>query len=417
MPTHPHLPAIVIGGGQAGLSASHYLKEQGLNHLIFEKNEPFYAWKNERWDSFCLVTPNHQCHLPGYHYQGDDPDGFMVKDELIAWFQGYLENTNPPLRTGVTVLSVTKPAGHFLVETTAGTWTTDAVICATGSYHTPFTPPGSDQIPPHIKQVFPTDYRNPSDIPPGAVAVIGTGQSGCQLAEELHLEGRKVHLCLGNAPRSPRKYRGKDAVTWLEEMGYYKLSIDQQPNPDKARNTNHYLTGRDGGHEIDLRKFATEGMKLYGYLEGIDQDGFTIRPDAAAKLDSADQSYLRIRQRIDDYIAREGLDAPEEPPFEPCWHPETEATRLDFAAENITSILWCIGFKPNFRFLHFDIFDPKGYPTHQRGITTVQGLVFVGLPWQHTWGSGRLLSVAEDAQHVVTHLSKTLQPQYETAFC
>ncbi len=389
--------------------------------MIFEKKEAVHSWRNERWDSFCLVTPNHQCHLPGHDYDGDDPEGFMVKDEIIAWFERYLAKVKPPLQEKTTVLSVERNESCYLVSTTAGDWTADSVICATGAYHNPVTPPNSQRIPTDIHQLFATDYQRPSDIPSGEVVVVGTGQSGCQFAEELHLAGRQVHLCLGKAPRSPRQYRGKDAVTWLEEMGYYKISIDEHPNPDKARNTNHYLTGRDGGHEIDLRKFAVEGMKLYGYLKGIDKEGFTIEPDSSSKLDAADESYLGICRRIDEYITVQGLDAPAEESYQPCWKPQDEPTRLNFKENRISSILWCIGFKPNFSFIKLEIFDSRGYPLHKRGVTPSHGLYFVGLPWQHTWGSGRLLSVAEDAQFVVEHLSNYLSSFYsgkhETAFC
>lgn len=409
----PYLPVIIIGGGQAGLCSSYYLKENGIEHLIIERNTLIHSWRKERWDSFCLVTPNHQCHLPNYHYQGDDPEGFMVKEELIAWFEGYIAKAKPPVREGVAVLSVSHDGDRYLVETSEGTYAAENVISAVGSYHIPFTPPGAEKIPAHITQIFATDYRNPNQVPAGNIAIVGSGQSGCQLAEEFHLIGRQVHLCLGNAPRSPRKYRGKDAVTWLEEMGFYDIAIADHPNPDKARNTNHYLTGRDGGHEIDLRKFASEGMKLYGYVEGIDSEGFQIRPDLTEKLDSADQAYLSICKRIDAHIETHHLQAPVEPAFHACWQPEDEPTTLNFTDSNITTIIWCIGFKPDFSFLKFDIVDAKGYPIHDRGISALPGLYFIGLPWQHTWGSARLLSVAKDAEYLVAHLTSRLPAMSE----
>ncbi len=402
-----YVSVIIIGGGQAGLSASWWLKELGVeDHLILEKNRIGHAWRSERWDSFSLVTPNHQCRLPGYHYQGDDPEGFMVKHEIVEFLEGYVASFNPPVREGVTVTSVTKRDGYFYVTTNVGTWRCDDVICATGSFHKPILPKNAELIPPHIKQIHSFEYKNSSQIPPGEVVVVGTGQSGCQIAEELLLEGRKVHLCLGNAPRSPRKYRGKDAVTWLEEMGYYKMTIAEHPNQHKAlHGANHYLTGRDGGRDIDLRDFALRGVKLYGYLEDIDAEKFTVRQDVKAKLDAADASYNGICQRIDDYIAEAGIDAPKQPHYAPVWTPEEEPTELRFEEQGITSVVWAIGFWPDFKFIKLPVFNMRGFPETERGVTAIPGLYFLGLPWMHTWGSARFCGIAEDSEFVVRQIA------------
>ena len=393
---------IIIGGGQAGLSVSYHLKERGItDHIIFEKNRLAHSWREERWDSFCLVTPNHQCRLPGHPYDGDDPEGFMVKDEIVSYIERFAEKAKPPIMEGITVNRVTKADGVFEVVTSAGTFHCDDLVCAIGSFHTPFTPPGASEIPDHIEQIFAIDYKNPAQIPEGETIIVGSGQSGCQIAEDLHLVDRKTHLCLGNAPRSPRKYRGKDAVTWLEEMGYYKTTIAEHPDQDKARNgTNHYLTGRDGGREIDLRKFATEGMKLYGFVEEIDSEGFTLRQDVKAKLDSADRSYNGICARIDEYIESAGIDAPEQAHYQPVWEPEEEPETLSFAENNVTCIIWCLGFRPDFKFIELPVFNFRGFPDTDRGVTKVPGVYFIGLPWQHTWGSARFSGIAEDAAHL-----------------
>lgn len=306
-----YIPVLIIGGGQAGLSASYLLKQRNIRHVILEKHRIAHAWRSERWDTFCLVTPNHQCRLPGHAYDGDDPEGFMVKDQIVDYLERYAAKFNPPVHEGVTVTSVRKQDGYFRVTTDHGDWMADDVIVAIGSFHTPFMPKGAELIPSHITQIHSIDYKRPSQIPDGETLIVGAGQSGVQIMEDLHLEGRKVHLCIGNAPRSPRRYRGKDAVTWLEEMGYYKITFSEHPDQAKVlSSTNHYLTGRDGGHEIDLRKFAREGVKLYGFVAGINGDGFTLKQDIAEKLDAADRSYNGICQRIDDYIAEAGIDAP-----------------------------------------------------------------------------------------------------------
>ncbi|MGJ8633628.1 MAG: MSMEG_0569 family flavin-dependent oxidoreductase [Luteolibacter sp.] len=404
---------IIIGGGQAGLSASYCLKEKGItDHIIFEKNKIGHAWEKERWDTFCLVTPNHQCRLPGHHYDGDDPEGFMVKDEIVDYIKNYAASFHPPIREGITVTSVTKQDGYFRVETSNGTWHSDDVICAIGSFHTPFVPKGAELIPDHIQQIHSVEYKRPSQIPDGETLIVGSGQSGVQIMEDLHLTGKKVHLCLGNAPRSPRRYRGKDAVTWLEEMGYYETTFAEHPDKSKALSgTNHYLTGRDGGHEIDLRRFALEGVKLYGFAESIDHEKFTLRQDISEKLNAADKSYNGICQRIDDYLAEAGIDAPEEPHYTPVWEPETEPTELNFQENSITCIVWCIGFKPDFKFIDLPVFNMRGFPETERGITSVPGLYFLGLPWQNTWGSARFSGIAEDAEYIARNIAiQTPQP-------
>lgn len=401
-----YISVIIIGGGQAGLSASYCLKQRGIDsHIILEKNRIGHSWRSERWDTFCLVTPNHQCRLPGHPYDGDDPEGFMVKDQIVDYIERYAKKFDPPVREGVTVTSVTKRDGYFHVTTDHGNWYCDDVIVAIGGFHIPFVPAGAERIPDRIKQIHSVDYKRPSQIPEGETLIVGSGQSGVQIMEDLYLEGRKVHLCLGNAPRSPRRYRGKDAVTWLEEMGYYKTTFAEHPDQAKALSgTNHYLTGRDGGHEIDLRKFALEGVKLYGFVENIDFEKVTVRQDIASKLDSADRSYNGICQRIDDYIAENGIDAPPGSHYEPVWVPDDEPTTLDFAENNITSIVWCIGFLPDFRFIKLPVLNMRGFPETDRGVTSIPGLYFLGLPWLHTWGSARFSGIAEDAEYIASRI-------------
>lgn len=407
-----YIPVLIIGGGQAGLSASYLLKQRGIPHVILEKHRIAHSWRSERWDTFCLVTPNHQCRLPGHAYDGDDPEGFMVKDEIVDYVERYAAKFDPPLREGVTVTSVRKQDGYFHITTDHGEWIADDVIVAIGSFHTPFMPKGAEKIPSHIQQIHSVDYKRPSQIPEGETLIVGGGQSGVQIMEDLHLEGRKVHLCVGNAPRSPRKYRGKDAVTWLEEMGYYKTTFAEHPDQAKAINsTNHYLTGRDGGHEIDLRQFALEGVKLYGFVEGIDAEKFTLRQDVAEKLDAADRSYNGICRRIDEYLAEAGIDAPPGEHYTPVWKPETEPSELVFAEHNITSIVWCIGFHPNFRFIQLPVLNLRGFPETDRGVTAIPGLYFLGLPWMHTWGSARFSGVAEDAAHIVDRIAANMSQE------
>ena len=405
--TPSHYSALVIGGGQAGLSASYYLKQKGIDHLVFEKHGIAHEWRNRRWDSFCLVTPNWQCTLPGYPYSGNDPKGFMLKEEIVQYVEGFAASFDPPLLSGVTVTRLTRDRnGVYTVTTSLGTYTADQVIVAVGGYHVPVVPRMAERLPASLKQLQAPEYRNAQSLPEGAVLVVGTGQSGCQIAEDLHLAGRTVHLCVGGAPRSPRQYRGKDAVEWLHAMGYYDIPIHEHPNREKVRaKANHYLTGRDGGREIDLRKFASEGMQLHGRLSDVERLAGDTRlhfaSDLKQNLDNADTVAASIRTTIDNFIAGRGIEAPEEAPYQPCWQPPAEAAPLDLAAAGVTSVIWCIGYRSDFSWIEVPVFDGKGYPSHDRGVTTVPGLYFLGLPWLYTWGSGRFSGIARDAGHVV----------------
>jgi len=394
---------VVIGGGQAGLSASHYLQKHSIDHVVLEKRVIGNSWKNQRWDTFCLVTPNWQCRLPDFPYPGDDPKGFMLKDEIAAYLEGFAAKVQAPVLEGVAVTRVSRHgSGALEVVTSAGTCVADHVVVATGGYDIPIVPASARSLPHSITQVHSVAYRNPQQLPPGEVLVVGSGQSGVQIMEDLHLAGRKVHLAVGPAPRSPRVYRGREATEWLFDMGFYGLTVDKHPLGDEARHkTNHYMTGRDGGHEIDLRRFALDGVKLYGSLEDIRATQVSFVPDLTKNLDDADDVYCAIRRDIDRHIEKQGIAAPAEKPFEKAWVPEADPTRLDLASAGITSIVWAIGFRADYTWVDLPAFDGRGHPRFDRGISPVPGLYFIGLPWLNTWGSGRFLGVADDARYLV----------------
>ena len=410
-----HYSVIVVGGGQAGLSIGYCLKKKGINHIIFEKNYAGYSWQEERWDTFCLVTPNWQCTLPGYHYSGDDPNGFMQRDAIVEYIKNYAKSFDPPIKEGVEVFSVAKnnSQGLFEITSSIGNYTADQVVVATGSYHVAKIPRIAEKLANNILQLHSSEYKNPESLPAGEVLVVGSGQSGCQIAEDLHLAGRKVHLCVGGAPRSPREYRGKDVVEWLDQLGYYDLSIDRHSDPESVKNkTNHYLTGRDGGHEIDLRQFATEGMQLYGSLQDIKGDSLKFKPNLKHNLDRADDVYESIKRTIDEYIDRHNINAPTEPKYQPVWQPETEVLELDYQKNNITSVIWCIGYQTDFSWVKIPVFDGRGYPSHDRGVTSIRGLYFLGLPWLYTWGSGRFSGIARDAEYLSDYIAKRTKYAY-----
>jgi len=387
---------------------SHCLQQRGIDHLVIEKRSLVHTWRTQRWDSFCLVTPNWQCNLPGWPYTGSEPHGFMVKDELNDWLCGFVEQVQAPALEGVSVEKVSRagePAQRFAVETSAGHFTAGQVVVASGGYHKPVVPRMAERLPTSIVQYHSAQYRNPAQLPQGAVLVVGCGQSGAQIAEDLHLAGRKVFLATGNAPRCARFYRGKDVVDWLADMNYYDMPVTEHPLREGVRdNTNHYVTGRDGGRDIDLRRFALEGMELYGLLTGLDGDLLEFQPNLREHLDHADQVFNSINASIDKFIAAHGIDAPPGAPYVPVWEPAEERTLLSLRASGITSVLWCIGFSPDFAWVDAPVFNGRGEPMHLRGVTQQAGLYFLGLPWLHTWGSGRFSGVARDAQHLAERI-------------
>jgi putative flavoprotein involved in K+ transport len=395
---------VVVGGGQAGLSMSYLLKQRGVSHVVLEGKRVASAWRDERWDSFCLVTPNWQCRLPGHPYTGDDPEGFMGRDDIVAYVEAYAQRFELPVREGVWVRAITPAAGSgFEVETSAGKMLAEQVVIATGGYHRPRVPEYAAKLP--LTQLHSSAYRNPAALPAGEVLVVGTGQSGCQIAEDLHLEGRKVHLCVGSAPRCARRHRGKDVVEWLEQMGHYDLPIDQQKNPEELRErANHYVTGRAGGHDLDLRRFALEGMKLYGPAVRFEAGKLHFAPKLRENLDHADDVYRSINRAIDTYIEQRGLTAPEAPEYVPPWQPAAEPTELDLAASKISTVIWATGFHTDFSWVAAPVFDTRGKVLHHRGVTSTPGLYFLGLPWLHTWGSGRFSGVKADAEYLVERM-------------
>jgi putative flavoprotein involved in K+ transport len=401
-----HHAVAIVGGGQAGLSMSWYLTRSGIEHVIFEKERAGHAWRTERWDSFCLVTPNWQCQLPGFPYRGPDPHGFMLREEIIAYIDAYIASFNPPVLEGVAVQRLQADAHHgFALEAGDGIHFADQVVVATGGYQQPMIPRCGERLPTDIMQINSSHYRNPDLLPKGAVLVVGTGQSGCQIAEDLHLAGRKVHLCVGDAPRVSRRYRGKDVVEWLHLMGYYDLPVHEHPLREGVRDkTNHYVTGRDGGRDIDLRQRAREGMELYGRLLDVKGEHLILNDNLSFCLAQADHVSESIKTSIDGFITKKAIDAPEEPRYQPLWIPPRERPQLNYRLAGISSVVWCIGFRTDYSWIDLPLFNGRAQPSHVRGVTSYPGVYFLGLPWLYTWGSGRFSGVARDAEHLAEHI-------------
>jgi putative flavoprotein involved in K+ transport len=406
-----HVKVAVIGGGQAGLAMSYCLTQRGVDHIVLEKNRIAHSWRTQRWDNFCLVTPNWQCLLPGFAYSGDDPHGFMLKDDIVAYVEAYAKSFAAPIFEGVGVTRLKRgDDGLFAIETSAGAITAAAIVLAVGGYHQPNIPRSAERLPPAVVQLHSSQYKSARQLPDGAVLVVGSGQSGCQIAEDLHLAGRKVHLVTGSAPRCPRFYRGRDAVAWLADLGQYDLPVDQHSLKDKVRKkANHYLTGRDGGRDIDLRKFAREGMSLYGRLQDIDRDGRIVFADNLAQnLDSADTTYNNICAIIDKHIEEQNIEAPAGRHYEPVWQPQAPTSELDLKAARVAGIVWATGFRSDWSWVDLPIFDGNNYPTHRRGVTTLANTYVLGLPWLYTWGSGRFVGVGRDAAYLADRIEEDL---------
>lgn len=404
-------PVVVIGAGQAGLSVAHALQKRGIRPLVLERHWVGYAWDQQRWDSFCLVTPNWQCRLPDFPYDGPEPQGFMARPEVVDYVKRFAAFVAADVREGVRVDRLRQDGAGYRLTTSEGELEAEQVIVATGGHHRPRRHPEAVCLPEGVLQLDARDYRNPDSLPAGPVLVVGSGQSGCQIAEDLFLAGREVHLSVGSAPRSPRRYRGLDVVDWLDRMGYYSMPIGEHDDPRAVRSkTNHYLTGRDGGREIDLRERARQGMHLHGRLLSLSADRIHFGDDLGASLDHADAVYCRIRGQIDQWIAQQGIDAPQEPPYTPCWQPPPgEDPGLDVDRGGLAAVIWSMGYRSDFSWIDVPVFDGSGQPAHDRGVTSSPGLYFIGLPWLHTWGSGRFCGVADDAEHLAALVARRIE--------
>jgi putative flavoprotein involved in K+ transport len=339
-------------------------------------------------------------------YRGDAPDGFLTRDEVVRYLDDYARLFNPPVRTGVEVTCVGGIRNGFTLETSVGAVEATNVVVATGAFQKPRIPAFSAKIAPHIFQVHSSQYRNPQALPPGAVLVVGSGQSGCQIAEELYQQGREVYLSTGRAGRLPRRYRGKDVFYWARELGVFDRTVDKLSSPEERFAANPQLTGNDGGRTLNLHQFALDGVMLLGRLQDADQSKLSLADDLMDNLVAADQFAAEFKQGVDQFIEANGIHAPQE--FEPELRAGYDAkviTELDLESAGITSIIWATGYSFDYSWVKFPIFDDAGYPVHQRGVTAQPGLYFIGLQWLHTPKSSLFLGIADDAAHVAAHIA------------
>jgi putative flavoprotein involved in K+ transport len=395
---------VVIGAGQAGLAASYHLTQRGRDHVVLERGKVGETWRSQRWDGFYLNTPNWTLQLPGHQYDGPDPDGFAPLPEVIRYLEDGAALSKAPVREGVHVIRLSRVDQRYLLETEDGAIETDAVIVATGAYQTPGP---QFPVPDGIVSLHSSEYRRPEQLPPGAVLVVGGGQSGCQIAEELLDAGRPVYLSVGRCGWLPRRYRGRDILAWALDIGFMDQTIDTLPSPAARLACNPSITGTGGGHDLHPRLLAARGAVVVGRFQGIDAGVLSFAGDLEATLRADDEIPAKLCHQIDEFILARGLDVPPDDPDEltPADIPLIE--RLDFSSTAITSILWATGFRPDLSWIDLPLADEQGWPVHRRGATSFPGLYFVGLHWLRKRKSSLLMGVAEDAEYVVDHLTNS----------
>ncbi|MCZ7545374.1 MAG: NAD(P)-binding domain-containing protein [Anaerolineae bacterium] len=405
----PQINTIIVGGGQAGLALSYYLLQQGREHLVLEQaTQVANTWRNQRWDSFTFVTPNWAIRLPGAEYQGDAPDGYMPRNDIVAYFEQYMNRFAFPIRFGTRVASVEPKADGdgYLVRTDETVYDAANVVIATGLFQNPKIPPFSADLPAGILQLHSSKYRNPQALPSGAVLVVGTGQSGCQIAEELYQSGRTVYQCVGSAGRAPRRYRGKDVFEWLNITGFFDRTVDKLPSPKAKFLAAPQISGRDGGHTLNLHQFARDGVVLLGRILGAQDSTIKLAPDLRENLTRADKFEAELVKMVDEYIARNQLDAPEEslPNLRDGFEAEI-IEELNLKAAGINTIIWAMGYSADFSLIRLPILDSDAFPVQKRGVTAYPGLYFVGLPWLDTQKTGLLLGVGDHAALIASEIA------------
>ncbi len=401
------IDTVIIGGGQTGLATSYHLTQQKREHVILEKRRIGEAWRSAKWDSFTLVSPNWTIQLPGFAYEGDDPEGYLTRDEVVQYLEDYVRLFNPPVRNGIEVTCIQGTEDGFFVETDHGLFEATNVVIATGAFQKPRIPAYSSKIASHIVQLHSSQYRNPQQLPPGAVLVVGSGQSGCQITEELYQQGRKVYLCTGRAGRVPRRYRGKDIFQWGDALGMFDQTVDKLDSPAERFEANPQLTGRDGGRALNLHQFALDGVTLLGHLQDAGGSKVLMAGDLLENLASVDKREAEFKKGVNGYIEQSGIQSPEDHTPELRTGYDCEIIReLDLDAAGITSIIWAAGYIFDFSWIQFPIFDEFGYPVHQRGITAQPGLYFAGLLWLHKSKSNLFYGIGEDTAHIAAHIAQ-----------
>lgn len=401
-----YIETLIIGGGQAGLAMSDMLSRRSLPHLVIEQHRIAERWRSERWSGLRFQFPNWSIGLPGYKFEHGDPNGFATSTEIVDFLTAYAALIKAPVRSGVKVAALRQPSGQpgFVAETSAGPVEARNVVVATGPYQRPVIP---DLLAGNrgVFQLHANAYKEPEQLPAGSILIVGSGASGTQIAEELQRTGRRVFLSVGRHKRVPRRYRGKDLMWWLGEMGLDQTTAAQR-GPDK---TLPLITGAYGGHTIDFRELASHGITLLGRVAAAKGDTLVIEADLAATLAAGDKTYFAFLDKVDEHVQRSGMDAPTEPSARSAKRDPacvlSPIARLDLRKEGITSIIWATGYTFDFGWINLPVFDSSGEPKHRNGVTDLPGLYFLGLPWLSKMNSSFLSGVGDDAAALVEHIA------------
>ena len=402
---------VVIGAGHAGLAMSRCLAYRSIDHVVLERGEIANSWRTERWDSLRLLTPNWQSRLPGYEYQGDDPDGFRTVPETIQYIQRYAEMIAAPVVTHAAVTSVRQHGDGFLVTSTAGEWRCRTVVIASGACNLARVPAVAAELPASIASLTPLDYRNPGQLPEGGVLVAGASATGIQLAAEIHATGRPVTLAVGGHIRAPRTYRGKDIQWWLDASGVQDEFYTAVDDIERARSVPSFqLVGSDDRRTIDLNALSASGVRLVGRVAGLSGSRLQFSGSLGNQCALSDLKMNRLLDRLDAWAATTGLapavDAPER--FEPTRVDDSPRLDLDLGRGEIRSIVWATGFRPDYSWLHVPVLDSKGRIEHEGGVTGVPGMYLMGMPFLRRRKSTLLDGAADDARDLSAILASYL---------
>ncbi len=400
---------IIVGGGQAGLAMSAVLSRRGREHIILERGHVGERWRGERWKSLHFQLPNWCISLPGHSYDGTDPDGFSHYTDIVRFITDYANLIAAPVRTGTTVsaLRISENIGYKL-ETSRGPVTAANVVIATGPFQRPKRPALASQFPIGIYQTDAVNYREPGQLPGGAVLVVGSGASGAQIADELNRTGRTVFLAVSRHRRVARRFRGKDLVWWGEKMKRFDTAIDSYPDRQPPLTT--LITGIGGGYDVDVRRLGKEGVNILGRIQGVTEGTLALADDANSILDAADGSFAEYLTSVRDYVKT--MDPAEVPSQDESKlplpaSPLPQKDSLHFRHSNIRAVIWCTGYDYDFGWVKLPLFDEHGSPIQKRGVTSCPGVYFLGLHWMHTFKSGLLFGAGRDAEYIAGHIDAT----------
>jgi putative flavoprotein involved in K+ transport len=408
----PSIDTIVIGAGQAGLAMSRCLADRGVDHVVLERGRVAERWRSERWDSLRLLTPNWMSRLPGWAYDGPDPDGFMTASEVVTFFERYAAASDAPVREETAVESLGFDGETYDVDTTDGSWRGTNVVIATGWCDRPAVPPMARRLDPSIAQITPSAYRNPDSLPEGGVLVVGASATGVQLADELASAGRRVVLAVGSHTRLPRRYRGMDIFWWLDRIGSFDRTIDELPDPGAARREpSLQLVGRADRRDLDLATLDRAGVELTGRVTDIGGGRVSFAADLAATVAIAESRMRRVLADIDTHIDATGLSA------EVLEHDPPPATRIPdgpdsmrLRAAGIRSVIWATGHRRTYPWLPLPVLDASGELRQHRGVTPMPGLYVLGQRFQHHRNSSFIDGVGRDATFIADHLVRRAAP-------